>query len=464
MNKTIRIAVIGWMLFVSSCQVYDSSELIGPVSQEITIEEAKTFINSQKAGARVSRSDSKTIRTEFWNDAQKLSFENGLPVVVVPLSYNFENQTVFQNGRPGKGKRYDKRNYTFESKLLVYKNREGKMMADMVRFIPEADSRKGKRKIAGKDFSGYVLAYDQSGSTYKGGWYYEKGKPQKRVRIDGAKKARLASSDCDILIYRPADPDRPAQLGTGAPASAGSAYYDSQGNLWVLDEVIPMPCGGSTGTGNSDGPVDGSPGYVPPGYGDPSWIWNTYGGGNGGSNSTYSPFTMNIIGDFGIFSFDAADNFFLLMLINKAILFDADERQLIRENWGILYGILSYTIEQTGQKPTTLMVPPSPNRTIKVVGRDGFNESTDFRLYTNKCDALAYLKNKTQLGNAEVGAYVTNQGIVIGPNSEGSQNSYNFSVGIPTFYVNGVAVSSYHQPVLTTTNMGNLNVASYIHT
>ena len=326
-------------------------ESIRPTRQEITVEEAKAFINNQKAGARVSNANSKTIRTEYWKDAQKLTFENGLPVVVVPLSYNFENQTAFQNGRPDKGKRYDKGNYAFESKLLVYKNRDGKMMADMVRFIPEADSRKGKRKIAGKDFSGYVLAYDQSGSMYRGGWYYEKGKPQKRVRIDGAKKARLASSDCDILIYRPADPDRPAQLGTGAPASAGSAYYDSQGNLWVLDEVIPMPCGGGTGTGNSDGPVDGSPGYVPPGYGDPSWIWNTYGGGNGGSNSTYSPFTMDIIGDFGIVSFDAADNFFLTLLINRGIAFDSAEQQLIRENWGLWRNAIWNYVTQTNQKP-----------------------------------------------------------------------------------------------------------------
>lgn len=337
------------------------------------------------------------------------------------------------------------------------------MAADIVRFIPEADSRKGKRKIDGKDFSGYVLAYDQSETTYKGGWYYEKGKPKKRVRIEGAKMARLASSDCDILIYRPVDPDRPAQLGTGAPASEESAYYDSQGNLWVLDEVITMPCGGNTGTGNNDGPADGSPGYVPPGYGDPSWIWNTYSGG-GSSNSTYSPFTMNIIGDFGIVSFDAAENFFLTLLINRGIAFDSAEQQMIRENWGVLFGPLLSAIQQTNQKPTIQMISPPPNRTIKVVGVDVINDNTDFRLYQNKCDALNYLKTQALSGNTEVGAYVTNQGVVIGPNNEGSQNGYNFSVGIPIFYVNGVIVSNYQQPLLTTTNMGNLGISAYVHT
>jgi hypothetical protein len=361
MKKLFSIAL--WAVFfaltVVSCKVQEIDKTDSLKTQDITIEEAKMWMQSQKAGARVA-GGSKTTRTEYWSGARKLNYANGSAAVVVPLSYNYENRTVFMDGKPANNKKLNKRDFFFESKLFVYKDAKGNMQADVVRFIPEVSTRKGNKKIDGKDFSGYVLAYDQTENTYLGGWYYQKGESKGRVRLNGSTKmARIASSPCDILIYEAADTDRPAKLGTGAPAP--DFYYDQDGIAWVLSEVIAMPCGsGSTNntnntsnnntSNNNNTNTSGTSGANTAGYGQPGWTWYS-GGGNSQLPTNWSPFTMDMLGDFGVVSFSAADNFFLTVLINKGIAFDEVDQELIRNDFGLWGKALTDYINSSGQKP-----------------------------------------------------------------------------------------------------------------
>ena len=95
---------------------------------------------------------------------------------------------------------------------------------------------------------------------------------------------------------------------------------------------------------------------------------------------------------------------------------------------------------------------------------DSFDEENDFRLYQDRCDAYNYLTNSALNKDTEVGAYITDRGIIIGPNSRGGPKSYTFDRGLNVYSVNGNKVYDYSNFFLTSSNMGLLNVKGFIHT
>ena len=71
----------------------------------------------------------------------------------------------------------------------------------------------------------------------------------------------------------------------------------------------------------------------------------------------------------------------------------------------------------------TLPVESVDPKKIKVVGRDEFNEEKDYRLYQKPCEAYEYMFNKALASNSEVGALITERGIIMLPNSSAFTNS-----------------------------------------
>ncbi|TAE24342.1 MAG: hypothetical protein EAZ91_20570 [Cytophagales bacterium] len=352
MKKLLRLVVLIACIALNgiSCRVQEIEKVESSVSQDITIEEAKTWMQSQKAGARVAVGGS-TIRTEYWSEAKKVNYENGLPAIMVPVLYNFQKSTGMTS-KPVNGQKYDKRDYTFETNLVVYKDEKGKLLADVVRMIPLPGSKNSNSKMNGKDFTGYVLAYDQTEKSFMGGWYCEKGKATSKIKLNRSKSARVASSDCDILIYKPADPDRPAKLGDGQPTSTDGSYYDSEGTLWVLEKTIPMACGPAEGGNNNQSvpTVD---------WGDPNWYWTVYEMAGGvGSNTNYNsnpntawmPYAVSMLSEYGNVNFDPKGNFFIAAE-NRGIYFGDDEKALIREEWASLSNAIWNYITTANRKP-----------------------------------------------------------------------------------------------------------------
>lgn len=291
-----------------------------------------------------------TRRTEFWNLARKLTYANGLPVVVVPLTYNYDKVTASKrNGLEGK-KAIDKTDYTVQKKLLIYKDQKGNILADVITVIPTDDNRKKSKNVKGDSFDGYVLAYDNAEKKFMGGWYYKNGKPGNRVRMTG--KGGRVTGDCDILVYRNEGPNPPAQVGGGGGLSTPTTgFWDGAGNHWELDYTIPLDCG--DGFGNNTPPAGSQGGNE----GDVAWFWNATsgggGGGGGGSNGGGSaPYTPIMIGDDGLIGGSQADNFIYNMNYNHSpsIYFDEDEQAVIREYPSLISGLQSY-IDQYGQKP-----------------------------------------------------------------------------------------------------------------
>ncbi len=343
-SKSLIILLMATVL-LSACEP-KSDVSVKPVYPDITIAEAKAWFVPQSAGAKVGSEKPATRRTEFWNLAQKQTYANGLSVVVVPLTYNYDQATASKQDVLGGKKSVDKTDYMIQKKLLIYKDPKGNILADVITVIPTDDNRKKNKKVKGDSFDGYVLAYDNAEKKFMGGWYYENGKPTNRARLLTGKGGRVMG-DCDILVYKNEGPNPPAQVGGGGLSDPSSGFWDGGGNHWQLDYTISLDCGngfgGSTPPSNSQGSNTG----------DVAWFWNASpGGGGGGGGGGSAPYTPIMIGDNGLIGGSQADNFFYDMNYNHSpsIYFDEEEQAVIRD-YPLLISSLQNYIDQYGQKP-----------------------------------------------------------------------------------------------------------------
>lgn len=359
MKKLFSVAL--WAVFfaltVVSCKVQEIDKTDSLKTQDITIEEAKTWMNAQNAGARLA-GGSKTIRTEYWKSAERTTYTNGWPVVVVPLSYNYQQQTAFVGSAPKN--KIDANDYKFQSKLFVYKNDKGQILADVVKILPTDEDRKENKKVKGEKFSGVVLAFDQSETKFMGGWFYEKGKAKKRARIRSYKTARVANggvSDCAVVLYSPADSDSPAHVG-GGEGSSGLNYYDAAGQLWVANGTVQIDgcVSGETSSPETGGNNSNTWNLE---LGDLNWFMNTYGTGSsgggssaGGNGGSYGQplYQFAMLTDNGVVGYNPVENFFSAMIWEKGISFSVAEKQLIQQNTELIFAITVY-VNEINQKP-----------------------------------------------------------------------------------------------------------------
>ena len=409
-------------------------DAVDPASQDISIQEARGWIDTQKSGARLGADGRKVSRNEYWNDAQKLTFINKRPVVVVPLTFDYEQLSAFIGADADKKKAKDAEEHVIQSKLLVYKDDTGKMQADVIDIIPTEDDRSKNKKVKGDSFSGYVLTRTQNGAGLGTGWVYEKGK--------------LTGS------FTPTA--KGGRTVTCVNISIVQTYYDGMCGcpaVFIIDSFTfcPMEPGGGQPSGQPGGNGNG-------GANGPN------GSGGGGFTSSGGQPSNPILNDPIILNGTPVERFFRVMQFYRSpsIVFSNEEKALINEFPALVIPISDY-IEANGNKPDINKIAP-PVRTIKVVGRDAINEETDFRLYPNRADAYAYLENATRTKDKELGAYLTDKGVIIGPNSEGSREHYVLIRQLNTYSVSGYKLTDYSKEFLNTTNMGTVNISGYIHT
>ncbi len=343
-QNTIKslILLLTVAVIVSACRPEQEMAVV-PTLPDITIAEAKAWFTGQNANARLTGGQSTTRRTEHWEFAEKTTYKNGLPVVVIPLTYNYDYQTASGRETLGGKKNVKKIEYIVQKKLLVYKNPKGMVQADIISIIPTDENRKKSPKVKGDTFDGYVLAYDKTEKNFMGGWYYKNGKAKNRVRLTGSKSGRVAG-DCDILVYVNRGSDAPAHVGGGG-SNPDTGFRDEQGNYWELDHVIPMPCGQDGGDNGNPGDNIGNP-SLPPGSPQPGNGDGDPGGSDGGA-----PYTPGIIGDNGNISTSSATNFFYDLRHNRGITFTDTEKSLIELNFVEWSNVILNHLNATGQKP-----------------------------------------------------------------------------------------------------------------
>lgn len=471
--RKINYAVFAIILvFVSSCKLLDN-ESPTPVLSLITVDEARLWYERQNSsGARVATK--KTEELAYWKYAQQGKLTNGVEIISVPLLYNnyhqvsvLSDENFVKQGDNYVLGNFDRAAYQIQRKLLISKDEKGNYRSVIITIIPDRKEQRKKEAVTRNKFSGTVLLMNKTDDGFKIGWRYKNGKfldvfyPQPQ-----SPSGRLGTYNCKVGFYK-----LMAVSGGGGGynctpgndrACLPSSYIDqATGGFWVLTGTFDATC--------DDGLPAGIPVRKNPWDDESSWVAADPNGGGGGGTPVirdpFDPVSPTPI-DYGMpIDLDPVDAFAWEMAnrITNKVFLTGEEIEIVRMEWNVTYAIRRY-VDEHGQKPSITMTPPPPGRTIKIVGQDSFDENVDFRLYQNKCDALNYLKIKAQTSSTEVGAYVTNAGIVVGPNNEGGANTYSFWVGIPVFYVNGVKVSSYQQVKLTTSNMGDLNIGGYIHT
>ena len=100
----------------------------------------------------------------------------------------------------------------------------------------------------------------------------------------------------------------------------------------------------------------------------------------------------------------------------------------------------------------------NPPKKVKVVGRDQIDEATDYRLYTKSCEAYEYMFNKALAINSEVGAFITDKGIILIPNN----NAVTYQNGDRGFNFGYVPMDQNGYYLQTTE--GKVYISAMIHT
>jgi len=390
--------------------------LVAPISQDISIAEAKAWLSKQQTTARLATQKSANRRNEYWYLAKKQQFTNGDPVVVVPVTYNFKPVYALAADKNGvKKKSPNQEDYYIQSKLLIFKDKIGQWQTNLIQIIPTEADRRANKRVKGVSFSGTVLVYTDSGSDLLEGYTYENGKVKGRFRPLSQSKGRMLMARYECGYYLIFD-DNDTESGVG--------FIEVDGEI-VRAIFVKTPCsdddsGGSTG-GGFGGSIGGGYGGST-GGGTISGGGNTDGGGYYSGGSDYYPETP-IYEDGGGVSANQADNFINMMgNHNPPIIFTEEEKAVIREYPQVIASLVDH-INDYGSKPNFDNLfedvdGGDPNKaTLKVVGKDSYNEDTDYRLYERECEAYTYLFNKAAQANFEYGAFRTNKGIIVLPNN-----------------------------------------------
>ena len=424
-NRATRLLIVAFCLIGMQWACKPVQEVvIEPKAQDISIDEAKAWSVKENAKTDPSGKQSKDDLNEYWCLAQKMKYTSGANVIVVPVTYGYKHMLGYWTTKIERKEPLDPAYYSIQTKMLVFKDAKGDIKTEYIQIIPTDENRSKFKRVVGSSFSGLIVRCDKEGANpqsvlvYKDGVFVGSGKPL------ATRSARYAGCECCIFVN----------------TAAGQIRLD----FACPEKLPPIPSNGSAWSGSN---LD-------------------FGGtGNGaGTGSSGGPYTPAMLTDNGVIGMSDIDNFLYDMEYSHApsIYFPESEKVMIREFPALTYFVKEF-VDQNGYKPDIVKLE-APVRTIKVVGRDAVDEENDYRLYLNKDDAYAYLENATLTKNKELGAYITDRGVIIGPNSQGSAQHYLLIRQVNSYMVGGNKVTDYSKEFLKTTNMGTVMIKGYIHT
>jgi hypothetical protein len=196
-NSRFRIAFVALCVLFTQWACQPTRDvLIKPIAQDISIDEAKAWLTTQQAAARLGGAERQSRRNEHWDIARKQTSANGRAVVVVPLTYNFRQLLAVPKSENDKVDAIDEANQAIQSKLLVYKNDQGTVQAELIHIIPTPESRKKSKKVKGSSFSGFVFSFNQTGDTPLTGLKYKDGKVVCKAKPAATRNGRLNQQRC----------------------------------------------------------------------------------------------------------------------------------------------------------------------------------------------------------------------------------------------------------------------------
>lgn len=124
----LAVVVLFTMLTQWSCQP-TQYEAIKPTAQDISIAEAQHWLTAQQASARLRADEHKNAPEVYWKLAQKHQLTDGRVAIVVPLTYQYQ-PVLASSVKVSDMASLDKEGLFIQSKLLVYKDKEGIMQSD----------------------------------------------------------------------------------------------------------------------------------------------------------------------------------------------------------------------------------------------------------------------------------------------------------------------------------------------
>ncbi|QHV96568.1 hypothetical protein [Spirosoma endbachense] len=200
------------------------------------------------------------------------------------------------------------------------------------------------------------------------------------------------------------------------------AFLDaSTGGFWVKIAELDATC--------DDGIPNGAPIRENPWDDESSWVAVNPSGGGGGQviRDPFIPTNETTPIDYGMpidltpmdaFAWEMANR------IGPDVYLTSAEIEFLSENWDFTYDFRDY-VSLNNIKPDlgknldgwfydkndfqNYKIP------LKVVGRDSYNEETDYRLYERECKAYTFLFDKANSSGQEYGAYITTKGIIVLP-------------------------------------------------
>jgi hypothetical protein len=478
--KFLRSTLIAFFIGLSqwACQVNPETKLDPIANSPITVNEAKDWYEQRSpAKARVAN------RTEgelaFWKYAIQSKLTNGVDVVAVPLLYNANapvsvtsDENFVNQGDKHSLPAFDRKAYEIQQKLLISKDEQGNFRSVVITVISDRKDQRKKQPVKKDKFSGVVLLMNESGDGFDIGWRYKNGKGVD-IFYPAAKTAngRQAAYSCMVGIYQ-----KVAQSNSGAwNCSSNSSvclpvsFIDVDGGFWVMiGDPIEASC--------DDGVPNGAPTRQNPWDDKSSWVVaDPNRGGAGGGPILRDPFNPasgetpidhgmpNDLNPVDAFVWEMANR------IGPNVYLDSPGIEFLYENFDFSYDFRDY-ISLNNIKPDLGKNLngwfydendlPSNKIQLKVVGRDSYNEETDYRLYTRECEAYTYLFDKANSSGQEYGAYITTKGIIVLPNSQAKMTS-NGTRSIE-FLIWKISKTSNRR--IVPTSEGTYQVRGFIHT
>jgi len=188
--QLLRIVLILLVSLVTqwSCRTGQDG-LVQPDNKFISVDEARDWYEGKNAKARAAAKNLDN-RLVYWKYAKNDYLPNGVPVVVVPLLYGYEEPLMIGKDaytvRPGKAAKVNasKADIRIQKKLMIAKDATGQYKSCVMVVVPSSDYRKRTKRVKRDDFDGTVLIYDENeeyyllGLTYKNGRLKEVLKPK----------------------------------------------------------------------------------------------------------------------------------------------------------------------------------------------------------------------------------------------------------------------------------------------
>ncbi len=227
-----------WLLLLLICSIVqwgcrtEHDSLVGPSQNEITIDEARTWFETQSSKARVA-GQAPSNRMVYWKYAKNEVLPNGTPVVVVPLLYGFNEPiivgseaTTKQANKPAK-LNVAKSDVRIQRKLIIAKEGANQYKSCVMVVYPSEKYRKNNKQVKRENFDGVVQLFDEKEENYLLGLEYKNGKLKRQLTGRNTSGGRMASP-CYKGVY---ETNPPAMQGGG-----GLAPYQKRAE----DNNIPM--------------------------------------------------------------------------------------------------------------------------------------------------------------------------------------------------------------------------------